>query len=113
VVAARSPAILNLESPLATQPVNQGRQRSDPCPTLEAGLGSELHRLQHPIKVGEPWIPILCCSIGLSATHPTLFHAAMVGRDRGRLATGPPLGSGAATPSGSLRAIDPTTWSRP
>jgi hypothetical protein len=97
VVAARSHCILDLESPPSTQPVNQGRQRSDPCPTLDAGLGSELHRLQHPIKLGEPWIPIVGCSIGLSATYPTLFHAAMVGRDRARLAGGP-SGSGAAAP---------------
>jgi hypothetical protein len=67
----------------------------DPCPTLDAGLGSELHRLQHPITLGEPWIPIVGCSIGLSATYPTLFHAAMVGR--ARLADGPP-GNGAAAP---------------
>jgi hypothetical protein len=89
VVAARNSAILDLESPPSTQPVNQGRQPSDPRPTLDAGLGSELHRLRHPIKVCEPWIPILRCSIPLSATDPRLFHAAMVGRDRGCLAHAP------------------------
>ena len=80
VVAARSYFVLDLESPASTQPFDQGRQRSDPCPTLDTGLGSKLHRLRHAIKVDNPWISILRCSIGLSATDPRLFHVAMVGR---------------------------------
>ena len=83
MVAARSYAVLDLESPPSTQPVEQSRQGSDPCPTLDAGLGSELYRLRHAIKVGEPWVLIVGCSIRLSAADPTIFHAAMVGRDRG------------------------------
>jgi hypothetical protein len=98
VVAARSYFILELESPPSTQPVDQGRQGSDPCPTLDAGLGSELHRLRHAIKVDNPWISILRCSIGLSATSPALFHVAMVGRGRSCLAHGSLGGSGAAAP---------------
>jgi hypothetical protein len=87
VVATRNYAILDLESPPLTQPVEQSRQCSDPFPTLDAGLGSELYRLQHAIKVCQPWIPIVRYSIRLSATDPTLSHAAMVGRRR--LAPGP------------------------
>jgi hypothetical protein len=107
VVAARSCAILDLEPPASTQPVEQGRQCRDPCPTLDAGLGSELDRLQHAIKVCETWIPVLRCSVRLSAADPTLFHAVMVGRDRGRPAHAP-SGSGAAALGGALRAIDST-----
>jgi hypothetical protein len=54
VVAAGSHAILDLESPSSTKPVEQSRQRRDPCPTLDAGLGGELHRLHHALKVYEP-----------------------------------------------------------
>jgi hypothetical protein len=89
VVAASSCAILDLESPASTQPVEQRRQRRNPCPTLDGGLGSELHRFQHAIKLCEPWIPIVRWSIGSSAAYPTLFHAAMVSRDRGRPVHGP------------------------
>jgi hypothetical protein len=60
------------------------QQASVSMPTLDAGLGSELHRLQHAIKVGEPWRPIVRYSIPLSITCPTLSHAAMVGPDRCR-----------------------------
>jgi hypothetical protein len=59
VVATRSSSILDLEFPPLTQPIEQLRQRSDPCPTPDAGLGSELHRLQHAIKVCESWVPIV------------------------------------------------------
>jgi hypothetical protein len=51
VVAACSDTILDLESPPSTEPVEQSWQRRDPCPTLDAGLGSELHRLRHVINV--------------------------------------------------------------
>jgi hypothetical protein len=68
VVAAPSYAILDLESPPPTQPIDQSRQPCDPCPTLDAGLGSELHRLHHPVKVDSTWIPIVRCSVRLSAT---------------------------------------------
>ena len=45
MIAARNYAILDLELPPLTQPVEQSRQCSDPFPTLDAGMGSERYRL--------------------------------------------------------------------
>ena len=59
MVAAPSDCILDLEPPASTQPVEQRRQRRNPCPTLDGGLGSELHRLQHAIKLCKAWVPIV------------------------------------------------------
>jgi hypothetical protein len=83
VVAALRPAVFDREPPASAQCIKQRRQRSNPSSTLDAATGSELQRLQRPIKVHESEALILPRPIRSPACR-TLLHAAMVGAARGQ-----------------------------